>query len=308
MKVLVIGGSGFLGSNLVPNIEANNDVTVMEILPYEQAKHLHGLNIKYIWKSMLDINPSDLKGYDEIAFLAAVSDVPLSITSPQWTLYQNVEGITRFLEALKELEDKPRTLFMSTESVYGKSKKFPITEETPMHPTNPYGVSKAAAEMLCREYSEAYKLPVVIFRSTSMFGEYSRAKQVIPIFINQAIHDRDITIEGNGHQSRDFNYVLNMTGAVNLLFKSDIDTGIYNIGSGEEIDLNTLAKTIIDMTNSKSKIVYKPWRLGERGTRLQVSIKKAKRILKYKPVYDFEEGLERTIQYFKSVSSDYYAL
>jgi UDP-glucose 4-epimerase len=302
-KDLVVGACGFLGRHLIPSLLADgNEVVAQDILPPDTARKLLPSSVKYVWKSMVDMNQTDLDGVDNVALLAAVTDVPFAINSPQWTFYQNTAGPIATLEVARRMKTSPKILIMSSESAYGRVPldHLPIREEEALRPANIYGASKAAADMIARLYNEAFGVPAVVFRSTSMFGEMSRSAQVIPIFINQALDNRDITIEGDGSQTRDFNYVGNMVGAIQKLFNTpELRSGIFNIGSGADISLKELAEMIIKLSGSSSIITYKDWRPGEKGIKLMVSLDNSHNILGYHPVYTFEQGMERTINWFR---------
>lgn len=311
MKVLVIGAAGFVGSHLIPALlDEGHGVTVQELIPSDGAVNLRDLlqRIHYRWKSILDVAASDIAGFDWIINLAAVTDVPLAISSPRWCWHQNTDSVLAILEALRGLAAGsnfeghiPSLIYISTESVYGlvPKEKYPITEETTLNPVNVYGVSKAAAEMLIKAYVNQFGIKAMVLRSTSMFGERGRPKQVIPIFITQSLAGKDITIEGDGSQSRDFSYVGNTVHAILLAMRHD-QSGLWNVGCGSEITIREIAKRIIELTNSRSVIVFKPWRAGEKDVRLPMNIEKARRELGYEPPIKLEEGLRRTIDWFRA--------
>jgi len=310
MRVLVIGGAGFLGSHLIPALlHEGHLVTVLEVIPPDDATRLGEAlpKIQYRWKNILDIAASDIAGFDWIINLAALTDVPLAISSPKWCWEQNTNGIIAVLEALRSLAADtslggrvPGLIYTSTESVYGlvPKEKHPITEEIALNPVNAYGVSKAAAEMLIRAYVNQFGIRALVLRLTSMFGERCRPKQVIPIFITQALAGVDITIEGEGSQSRDFSYVGNTVHGILLGMKHG-QSGVWNVGCGSEHTILEMAKRIIELTNSRSVVKFKPWRAGEKGVQLPLSIEKARRELGYEPPFNLEEGLVRTINWFK---------
>jgi UDP-glucose 4-epimerase len=312
MKTLVIGGAGFLGSHLIPLLlEAGHEVSVQDIVPAETATKLREVmkDVSYMWKSALDITADDLVDYNYIVLLAAQGDAPLAISSPKWTYSLNLDATLAVLEAIRQCVNKGRThpfklLYMSSDSVYGRvpPDRLPATENEPMHPANTYGASKAAAELLIDAYVSQWSVPMTVLRSTTMFGEGSRPSQAVPIFIRQALKGEPITIEGDGSQTRDINYVKNVTRAIISTLGSSMIKGTWNIGSGREISIRELAELIIKITGSKSEIVSKPWRPGERGLRLFLSIEKAKKDLRYAPAYSIEEGLKRTIDWTERMS------
>ncbi len=294
-QILVIGGAGFLGSHLVPALQDRGDVvTVQDIVSPDKAK---GLGDAYRWKSLVDVVPEDLQGFDAVMNLAAQADVPLSISSPRWTFHQNLGGVLALLEAVRRTETP--VLTMSTENVYGRvpPDRLPAAENLPLLPTNPYAASKVAIEAIAHAYADMYDLDVTVVRSTTMFGERSRQNQVIPIFIRQALAGKPITVEGDGSQSRDFSYVGNTVDGILLAIERTEGWNVWNIGSGHEASILELAKGIIEATHSSSEIVHGPWRAGEPGLRLSVSIEKARKELDYEPRVSTHEGLERTARW-----------
>jgi len=178
----------------------------------------------------------------------------------------------------------------------------PIREDAPLNPTNAYAVSKMCAEAVVRAYAAQYDLPVTILRSTTLYGPASRTKQVVPIFIRQALAGKDITVEGDGSQTRDFNYVGNMVHAIGLALERDTP-GTFNIGSGREVSVKTLAELVIDAVraagySTTSEVKFGPWRPGEKGVQLSISIEKARNQLGYVPALSLEEGLDETVRWW----------
>jgi nucleoside-diphosphate-sugar epimerase len=300
-RVLVIGGAGFLGGHVINKIRLSGWKTrAMDVAPPEAAWRINDAiaakDCEYVWKSAADILPEDFDDVSNVCYLGAIADVPLAIKSPIYTFQQNIFGPVHYMDVVSKLKNPPRTIYMSSESVYGRipAEKQPIIEETVLNPTNAYAASKASAEIIVRSFAEQFNLPVVILRSTTMYGPASRSKQVVPIFIRQALRGDNITVEGDGSQSRDFNYVMNMVHAIDLILNSKVKSGTFNIGSGVEITIKELAEHIIRISGSPSKVVNGPWRPGEQGIKLNVSIKKAES-LGYKPIYSVEHGLSETI-------------
>lgn len=305
-KVLVIGGAGFLGGHLINDICQDGWNTVaMDVAPPEGAwriqEQINNKHATYVWKSAADLLPEDFDDVTNVAYLGAIADVPLAIKSPIYTFQQNIFGPVHYMDIVSKLKTPPRTIYMSSESVYGRIPldKQPIVEDTVLNPTNAYAASKASAEIIVKSFAEQFNLPVVILRSTTMYGPASRSKQVVPIFIRQALAGKDITVEGDGSQSRDFNYVKNMVSAIRLILQGGAQSGTFNIGSGLELSIKELAEHIIRIAGSSSKIVNGPWRPGEKGIKLNVSIDKAEKELGYTPTYSVEQGLTETIEWIR---------
>jgi len=304
LKWLVIGGAGFLGSHLVERLVSRSEqVVVSDIVPPDGATRLYGLlpRVSYRWQSVHDLIPEDLRAIDRIAYCAAQADVPLALSSPRYTFQQNVMGILHLLEILRHSASEARTIYISTEDVYGAvpQNHMPIVEEEPLKPASPYGVSKATADMLCLSYAQTFSLPIIVLRSCGIFGPKSRSRQVIPIFIGQALRNEELTIEGDGSQTRDFNYVTNAVDAIDLASVRGMAGEAYNIASGEETSISDLANRIIKLTGSTSRIVSRPSRQGEKSLRMILSTSKARKELGYKPNIDFLEGLGATIRDYR---------
>ena len=302
---LIIGGAGFLGSHLVKTLIYNQTkITVSDIIGPEYVSKIkqHMNKINYIWKSTEDLKEQDLEGINCVVFLAAQADVPLVLSSPKYSFYSNISGLINVLELLR-VKKNIHLIYMSSKNVYGKAEKLPIDEEQPLKPTDPYGASKAAADIICQSYSTAFELPITVIRSSGLFGPKSRLQQVIPIFIKQALSNSQITIEGDGSQSTDFNYVQNLVDAIISISESDIH-GVYNVAYGKEYSIKEIADMILKKTNSKSSIKSLPWRSGEKGMKLSLSIDKARNDFGYSPSVSFEDGIDRTIDWVKNINGN----
>ncbi len=199
---LIIGGAGFVGSHVVERLLRNgHHVTVSDLIPPDSARNLGPYidNIKYSWKSAEDLELRDFEGVDSVIFLASQADVPLALSSPRYTFHRNILGLVHVLELLRS-RSRARLIYMSTKNVYGlvPANRIPIVEDEPLKPSDPYGASKAAADLACLSYANAYDMPIIVLRSSGVFGPRSRLKQVVPIFIRQALANKPITIEGDG--------------------------------------------------------------------------------------------------------------
>jgi UDP-glucose 4-epimerase len=289
MRILIVGGAGFVGRHLTTRLRSLE----YEVMTLDVASS----DIK---KNLLDLTASDLEGFDWVVNLAAQTDVALAIASPRYTYEQNLLGTLALLEAVRYAQAKPRLMQISSESAYGAvpANRVPIREEESLNPPNAYSASKAAAEMAVQTYVRQYELKTAILRCSTMFGEGASKWQVVPKFISRALEGLPIEIEG-GDQTRDFNYVGNTVEAMSRVIQSDVQ-GLWNVASGREVSIRELAEKIIELAGSKSRLVQKPWRPGEKGLRLVLSIDKAKRDLDYSPAVSLEEGLRRTIDWYKS--------
>ena len=303
MRVLITGVAGFLGSRLARRLlDEGWDVQGLDIVSKSSANRIRDLPIDYLWASCHDLRTVDVT---HIVHCAAIADIPFAIENPIHTFHQNILGTASMMEvATSHSKQKiERVIIISSESVYGRAKHVPITEEEPPNPSNVYGVSKASEEMIARSYHYSKKLPITILRSASMYGEGSRVDQVIPIFLRLALEDKPIVIHGKGLQTRDFNYIDNVIDGIILALKSDDAIGeTFNIASGQEKSIAELAEICKRVTGSKSEIKFEGERAGEEG-RLALDIAKAQRVLGYRAKVDLDEGIQRVTNWMKKVRS-----
>jgi len=267
----------------------------MDIIPRGSAWRLEGLKIDYEWRSCQDIRSVDAP---YIIHTAAIADVPYALTSPIATLSTNVLGTAMLMEACARHDGFERIVIQSSESVYGYAKRVPIPEEEPLNPSSVYGASKAAQEMVGMAYRHSHRLPVTVIRSSTLFGPEMRMSQVVPIFLRQAFLGEPITVHGDGHQSRDMQPVDNLVDGILLALTKQLATGqVFNIASGNEVTINQIARTCIELTNSRSPIIHTRQRPGEQDIRLVPDITKARTILGYEPRISFQEGMTMTAQW-----------
>ena len=235
-----------------------------------------------------------------VVHCASQADVPLSLSAPAFTVTQNVLGIVAILEAAKRHDGLKRFLLQSSEEVYGYCATLPLKEEQRLNPTNVYGASKAAQEMLVMALHHSYGLPVTVIRSSTIIGEGMRRTQVIPIFLEQALRGEPLTIHGDGAQSRDFNFVDNHVDAmVAALTHPDAIGLTINVGSGIERAVLSVAEECLRVTGSHSDLEFVDQRPGEQGLRVVLDITRAKKVLGYLPWVSFTEGLERMSKFLQ---------
>lgn len=296
IRVFVTGAAGFLGANVIHALlERGDEVVASDLVQKTSAARLGDVldEVEYRWMSVVDLKGEDLKGIDYVLHFAALTDVPLANSSPRYTFQLNVDAaISLFLAAR---DSRVPVFAMSSENAYGAvpPEHLPAVEDEPLRPRNPYAASKVAIEALGRSISFQHQLPVTFFRSSTLFGPGMRTGQVISIFCRQAVNNQPITLEGDGTQTRDFNYVDNMVEAIKTVISTPKEGfNVWNIGSGTEWSLRDLVDKILAISGSSSKVEYKPWRPGEEG-RLSISIEKAKTELGYKVRVSVEEGLAR---------------
>jgi dTDP-glucose 4,6-dehydratase len=266
------------------------EVIGLDVVAHPDAWRLRGLKIDYRWGSCQDIHSLETS---YVVHCASQGDVPLALSAPTYTVSNNVGGTLALLDAARRHDGLERFLLQSSEEVYGYCSRLPIKETEPLNPTNVYGASKAAQELLSMAYHHCYGLPVTVLRSSTIIGHGMRKTQVIPIFLEQALRSGCLTIQGTGAQSRDFNPVENHIDAIMAaLAKPRIAGQTLNVGSGEERSILDVAHACIGITDSNSRPTFLPWRPGEEGLRVVLDISKAQSLLGYTPRVSFIEALE----------------
>lgn len=305
LNILVTGADGFIASHLCEYlIELGANVTgLIKRNSSGIFKNVDGFKkkIRIRWGDTQDlvlVNEVTQK-MDIIFHLAAQSHVGYSLYNPYETVVNDVISTLNILEASRKNNVK-RIVHAGSSEIYGKPTYVPIDEKHPLNPRSPYAAAKASSEYLLQSYFHSYNLPVVMSRFFNIYGPRQGLDQVIPKFILQAINNKDITIYGAGNQTRDYTYVSDAVKAYGLLaITPNIEGKIINFGSDYEIKIKDLAKKILKLTNSKSKLKFdRKLRSGE-TPRLLCKSHKAKKLLNWEPQMDLETGLSYTIEYYR---------
>ena len=289
MKIIVTGGSGFIGTDICRLLKKDHEIIVFDTQkPKLETKFRQG-DIKN-FKDVTDA----LRDCDLVIHLAATLGVVHTEENPIKTLDTNTGGTRNVLEACR-INNVKKIILSSSSEVYGEPSKIPIEEsETPI-PITIYGVSKLAAEYYTKSYAKVYGIQYTIFRLFNVYGAEQANNWVIPEFVSKAVKNEDIVIHGDGSQMRAFCYVTDVSNA----FSSVLEKGngeIYNIGNGSEpISIKELAQRVISVTNSKSSIKFTPFENSKRN-RIEIlfrapSTEKALKQLGYEPKISLNEGL-----------------
>lgn len=276
-KVLITGADGFVGSHLTEkliDLGANVTIIVRGTSNHGTSSyHFKNLSSSYVKKCKkiicCDISSTDIIRHiievnPKIIFhLAANAYVPYSFEHPLEVNEANVVGTLNVLEATRQIKSIERIICTSSSEVYGTALTKKINENHPLNPTSPYAASKAAADRYCFSYIQTYDLPIVIIRPFNTYGP-RHTYDVIPKFIKMAINNQNITIHGDGRQSRDLTYVSDAVEAFLLVAeKKKCLKKIINFGTGKDYTINFLAKQIKKISKSKSSITYIPKRKAE---------------------------------------------
>lgn len=315
MHVLVTGGAGFIGSNLVEALLADdrvNFVTVLDNLATGSLKNIAAFNSHPKFRFIEgDIrNYSDCvkacEGVDLISHQAALGSVPRSINDPLTTNEVNITGTLNIFTAAKEKGIK-RVVYAASSSTYGDHPGLPKQEDIIGKPLSPYAVTKYVNELYARVYADLYGMEFIGLRYFNIFGPRQNPKgpyaAVIPLFAEALLKGEPPTINGDGTHSRDFTYVSNAVQANILSLFTDNSAAVnqvYNIACGQQTSLNELFEGLKKEAGSDLQAIHGPERKGDVKHSL-ADVSKAKRLLGYQVSVSVEEGLRRTFQWYKEV-------
>lgn len=303
-KVLVTGGAGFVGSNLVRGLlERGDSVRVLDNFSTGNRANLAEL------EGDIDVIEGELRSYErvhhavrgvEVVFhLGALPSVPRSVQDPLTTSAVNVEGTLNVLLAARD-EGVRRVVFASSSSVYGNSQELPLRESARPDPISPYGVAKLAAERYCVSFSRVYPLETVALRYFNVFGPRqdprSQYAAVVPRFITEAAAGRPLPIFGDGTQSRDFTFVANVVEATILAADAPAASGaVVNVAAGRSVTVSELAESVGAVLGRPVEKQHLAPRPGE-VRHSWADVGEARRLLGWEPRIGLEEGLRLTAE------------
>jgi UDP-glucose 4-epimerase len=303
MRVLITGGAGFIGSHLVEHFQGKAEVRVLDNLRSGHRRNLDGFDVEFIEGDICDRAAvrKAMAGVDYVFHLAAMISVPESMFKPIECAEINVTGMLIVLEEAAAAGVK-KLCFSTSAAIYGDNPVMPKREEMFPEPKSPYAITKLDGEYYCGMFTRESKLQTACLRYFNVFGPRQDPKSAyaaaIPIFTSKAVGNEDITIFGDGEQTRDFIYVKDVVAA-NVYMATHEYTGVYNVAYGGRISVNDLINKIKAETNSHSKLVYLPERPGDVKHSL-AAIDKLN-ATGFKPSSDFDAGLAATIAYFKNL-------
>lgn len=307
--VLVTGGAGFIGSHLVRRLLRDGyRVRVLDNFATGKAANLDEVRaqIEVVEGSIGDLETAKraLDGVRFVLHQAAVPSVPRSIADPISSHAENSTGTLTMLCAARDAGVQ-RFVYAASSSAYGDTPTLPKVETMRTDPLSPYAVAKLAGENYCRAFNRVYGLETVALRYFNIFGPrqdpLSLYAAVIPRFITALLEDREITIFGDGEHSRDFTFVDNAVEAnVRAMLSPNVGGQMCNIACGERFSLNQLVERLGKVTGKTPRVAYQERRAGDVQHSL-ADISRAREILGYEPLISFDEGLERTVAFFRAL-------
>lgn len=305
-RIVVTGGAGFIGSNLVHTLAKENEVVVIDDLSTGHKANIQDLldtdSIQFIKGSITDRSFLQhlFKDVDYVFHEAAIPSVPRSVKDPNRSHEANATGTLNVLLAAKD-NMVTKVIYASSSSVYGDTPTLPKREDMPPNPLSPYAVSKLTGEYYCQVFTQVYTLQTICLRYFNVYGPHQDPRgeyaAVIPRFITTILNGFSPHIYDDGTQTRDFTFVDDVV-QVNIHAAEQKAVGVFNVAGGKQISINDLAKRIIDMVGKDLELIYDTARPGDIKHSL-ADISKMKQTLKYTPQIDIKKGLEETVRWFQ---------
>jgi UDP-N-acetylglucosamine/UDP-N-acetylgalactosamine 4-epimerase len=314
MNILITGGAGFIGSNIVETLIQQDNVSLVRVLDNLETGYLQNIkrfqeHPKFEWLEgdIRDFNTC-LKACDNINLVchqAALGSVPRSIKDPLTTNDVNITGTLNIFYAAKEKNVK-RVVYAASSSTYGDSKKLPKVEPKIGNPLSPYAVTKLVNELYANVFSSLYNIEFIGLRYFNVFGPNQSPNgayaAVVPLFMQALLEGKSPTINGDGLQSRDFTYVANAVQAnVKALFTTNKKAvnQVYNVAVGDQTTLVDMFNMLKNIAKSDTDAHFGPARAGDIKHSL-ADISKAKKLLDYNPIINIQQGLEMAFDWYKS--------
>ncbi|MGE0447839.1 MAG: SDR family oxidoreductase [Vicinamibacterales bacterium] len=306
---LVTGGAGFIGSHLAEElVRRGHRVRVVDNLATGKRQNLAHVNgIEFLEGDLanLDVARRACEGMDYVLHQAAIPSVPRSVQDPVTSNRANIDASLNVLVSARDAGVK-RVVYAGSSSAYGNTPTLPKVETMPTAPLSPYALQKLVAEQYCRMFTQLYGLETVTIRYFNVFGPRqdpsSPYSGVISLFISALCEGRRPTIYGDGEHTRDFTYVANVVDGVLRACEAKGASGeVINVATGGRISLNQLFAAVKEATGATVDPIYADPRPGDVKDS-QADIAKAERLLGYRPIVSFDDGLARTVEWFRSAS------
>ena len=309
-RIVVTGGAGFVGSNVVRRLLTENArVVVLDDFYTGDDNNLPTAepNLEVVRGSVTDFDlVRNVISGAILVFHLAARNIIVSTRNPREDYEVNIGGTLNVLLAAREL-NTPRVVYSSSTSVYGNPRYLPINEDDATNMLSPYAVSKFAGENYCKAFYESYGLSSAVVRYSNVYGTAQRPDNpycgVVSKFFESAMKGEPPRIHGDGEQTRDFTYIDDVVEATLLAgISPKADGQVYNVGTGREVTVNQLARAIIDITGAKVEPTYVDRRDIDNIRRRVVNIEKIRRELRWIPTFTVEQGLRRTYQWLNETS------
>jgi nucleoside-diphosphate-sugar epimerase len=306
---LVTGGAGFIGSHLAEELtRRGHRVRVADsLITGKRANLLHVKGVEFLEGDLADLAFAHraVDGTDYVLHQAAIPSVPRSVKDPIASHRANVEATVNVLVAARDARVR-RLVFAGSSSAYGNTPTLPKREDMPSSPLSPYALQKVVGEQYLQMFRRLYGLETVSIRYFNVFGPRqdptSAYSGVISVFATALLENRAPVIYGDGEQTRDFTYVANVVdGVLRACDAPEANGEVINVATGSRISLNQLFRTMRDVVGGTLEPAYADVRPGDVKDS-QADIAKAQRLLGYQPIVSFEDGLKRTIEWYRTAT------
>ncbi len=313
-RVLLTGGAGFIGSNIIPALLRDDRVSHLRVLDNLSTGNRGNIEeffnhpkFEFVWGDIREFNTclESCQDIDLVCHQAALGSIPRSIKSPLTTNNVNITGTLNIFTAAKDSKIS-RVVYAASSSTYGDSTALPKREHIVGDPISPYAVTKLVNELYANVFAKLYDIEFIGLRYFNVFGKkqnpHGAYAAVIPLFIKAILENKSPTINGDGTQSRDFTYVENVVQAnVKALFCTNpkVVNEVFNIAVGERTSINELIEILKKTAQSDLPVIYQAERAGDIKHSL-ADISKARELLDYDPKIDVKSGLEEVYKWFKS--------
>ncbi|WP_029422350.1 dTDP-glucose 4,6-dehydratase [Alicyclobacillus macrosporangiidus] len=311
MRLLVTGGCGFIGSNFIRYIVRQHpDWTVVNFDALTYAGNPENLvevsampNYHFVRGDITDtaaVRNVFIEGVDAVVHFAAESHVDRSIHDASPFVRTNVLGTQVLLNAARKF-GVSKFVQVSTDEVYGTlGETGYFTEATPLAPNSPYSASKASADLLARAYHETYGLPVIVSRCSNNYGPYQFPEKLVPLAILNAYEDKEIPVYGDGKNVRDWLHVEDHCRALDLVLQHGRPGDVYNVGGNNEHQNIEVVRTILSILGKPESLIRFVTDRPGHDRRYAIDASKIRRELGWQPVYNFEDGLRETVNWYIS--------
>ena len=313
INLLITGGAGFIGSNLVEHFLENERVGLVRVLDNLSNGYIENIN-EFFGHPRFEFIEGDIRDYetcfkacegiDKISHQAALGSVPRSIENPMQSTEVNILGTVNLLYAAVQ-QNVERIILAFSSSTYGDHPDLPKVEENIGNPLSPYAVTKASVEQFADVFGRTYGLNWIGLRYFNVFGPKQNPDNpyaaVIPVFAKAFLTEGEIIVNGDGETSRDFTFIQNVVQMNELSLFTNNQGALnqtYNTACSDRISLNKMIRELSNLIGTDVKVTYGPEREGD-VKHSEASIEKATKLLGYNPKYSFEKGLVETIKWYK---------
>ncbi|MFI0820750.1 dTDP-glucose 4,6-dehydratase [Streptomyces sp. NPDC021098] len=311
MRILVTGGSGFIGSHFVRNLLANNyagwedaQVTVLDKLTY--AGNRSNLPVSHPRLEFVQGDICDagllrelLPGHDAMVHFAAESHVDRSLADEEEFYRTNVLGTQTLLHAVVD-SGVQRVVHVSTDEVYGSVEEGSWTEDCPLLPNSPYAASKACSDLVARSYWRTHRVNLSVTRCSNNYGPYQHPEKLIPLFVTNLLEGQQVPLYGDGRNIREWLHVDDHCRGIHLVLEGGRPGEIYNIGGGNARTNRAVTERLLDLTGQGQEMIRYVADRAAHDLRYSIDDSKIRKELGYVPLTSFEEGLAATAEWYRN--------